>query len=200
MNTYLGISSELGPMDVSDAVAGSTQILFLEGYLYDKPKGKLAFERAAKLCQQAGGKAGIALSDPFCVDRHRDDFHRLVKDLDYVIGNEHEWTSLYQTDLASALTQAAQDAGMVACTRSGEEVMILRGTDQATVPVHRIVPVDATGAGDLFAAGFLYGIATGQALDVCGRMGCVAAAEVISHYGARPEADLKALFRQEGLI
>jgi sugar/nucleoside kinase (ribokinase family) len=200
MNTYLGISSELGPDDVSDEVAGATELLFLEGYLYDKPKGKQAFERAAKLCQQAGGRAGIALSDPFCVDRHRDDFRRLVKDLDYVIGNEHEWSSLYQTDLDSALEQAATDAGMVACTRSGEEVIILRGTERATVPVHRIVPVDATGAGDLFAAGFLYGIATGQSLHTCGRMGCVAAAEVISHYGARPEADLKALFRKEDLI
>ena len=200
MNTYLGISSELGPDDVSDAVAGQASLLFLEGYLYDKPKGKLAFERAAKLCQQAGGKAGIALSDPFCVDRHRDDFRRLVKDLDYVIGNEHEWSSLYQTDLSSALEQASRDAGMVVCTRSGEEVILLRGDEQAVVPVNRIVPVDATGAGDLFAAGFLYGIATGQPLATCGRMGCVAAAEVISHYGARPEADLQALFRQEALI
>lgn len=200
MNTYLGISSDLGPADVSDAVAGATSLLFLEGYLYDKPKGKEAFERAAKLCQQAGGKAGIALSDPFCVNRHRDDFRRLVKDLDYVIGNEHEWSSLYQTDLSSALEQAAQDAGMVACTRSGHEVIVVRGDEQAVVPVNRIVPVDATGAGDQFAAGFLYGIATGQSLATCGRMGCIAAAEVISHYGARPETDLKALFRKEGLI
>jgi len=200
MNTYLGISSELGPDDVSDDVAGNTQLLFLEGYLYDKPKGKQAFERAARLCRQAGGMAGIALSDPFCVDRHRADFRRLVKDLDYVIGNEHEWSSLYETDLSSALEQAARDCGLIACTRSGHEVIIVRGDEQAVVPVHRIVPVDATGAGDLFAAGFLYGVATGQSLATCGRMGCVAAAEVISHYGARPETDLKALFRHQGLI
>ncbi|MEN9408453.1 MAG: hypothetical protein RL216_427 [Pseudomonadota bacterium] len=200
MNTYLGISSELGPEDVSDAVAGEAVLLFLEGYLYDKPKGKQAFERAAKLCRDAGGKAGIALSDPFCVDRHRDDFRRLVKELDYVIGNEHEWSSLYQTDLSSALEQAAADAGVVVCTRSGEEVILVRGDETATVPVNRVVPVDATGAGDQFAAGFLYGLATGQALATCGRMGCVAAAEVISHFGARPETDLKALFRKEGLI
>ena len=106
MNTYLGISSELGPDDVSDSVAGSAEILFLEGYLYDKPKGKQAFERAVELCHKAGGKAGIALSDPFCVDRHRDSFRTLVKSLDYVIGNEHEWSSLYQTDLSAALEQA----------------------------------------------------------------------------------------------
>jgi sugar/nucleoside kinase (ribokinase family) len=200
MNTYLGISSELGPEDVSDAVAGEAVLLFLEGYLYDKPKGKQAFERAAKLCRGAGGKAGIALSDPFCVDRHRDDFRRLVKELDYVIGNEHEWSSLYQTDLSAALEQAAADAGVVVCTRSGEEVILVRGDEMVTVPVNRVVPVDATGAGDQFAAGFLYGLATGQPLAVAGRMGCVAAAEVISHFGARPEADLKALFRKDGLI
>ena len=200
MNTYLGISSELGPDDVSDDVAGNTQLLFLEGYLYDKPKGKQAFERAARLCRQAGGMAGIALSDPFCVGRHRADFRRLVKDLDYVIGNEHEWSSLYETDLSSALEQAARDCGLIACTRSGHEVIIVRGDEQAVVPVHRIVPVDATGAGDLFASGFLYGMATGQSLATCGRMGCVAASEVISHYGARPETDLKALFHHQGLI
>lgn len=200
MNTYLGISSELGPEDVSDDVAGAATLLFLEGYLYDKPKGKQAFERAAKLCRDAGGKAGIALSDPFCVDRHRDDFRRLVKELDYVIGNEHEWASLYQTDLSTALEQAAADAGVVVCTRSGDEVILVRGDETVTVPVRRVVPVDATGAGDQFAAGFLYGLATGQPLAVSGRMGCVAAAEVISHFGARPEAELQALFRKEGLI
>lgn len=200
MNTYLGISSELGPEDVADDVAGRAEILFLEGYLYDKPMGKAAFERAARLCRAAGGKAGIALSDPFCVDRHRDDFRRLVRDLDYVIGNEHEWSSLYQTDLSAALERASANAGLVVCTRSGHDVIVVRGDEQAIVPVRRVVPVDATGAGDQFAAGFLYGMATGQSLATCGRMGCVAAAEVISHYGARPETDLKALFRKEGLI
>lgn len=200
MNTYLGISSELGPDDVSDDVAGDCAFLFLEGYLYDKPKGKEAFERAARLCRQAGGKAGIALSDPFCVDRHRDDFRRLVRELDYVIGNEHEWSSLYQTDLESALAQARQDAGIVVCTRSGDEVILMRDDEHIIVPVNRVVPVDATGAGDQFAAGFLYGLATGKPLAVAGRMGCVAAAEVIGHFGARPEADVAALFQREGLI
>ncbi len=200
MNTYLGISSELGPDDVSDEVAGDAAVLFLEGYLYDKPKGMQAFERAAKLCQAAGGQAGIALSDPFCVDRHRGDFRRLVKDLDYVIGNEHEWSSLYQTDLDGALKLAAGDAGLVVCTRSGDEVIVIRGEERAVVPVRRVVPVDATGAGDQFAAGFLYGVATGRSLEIAGRMGCVAAAEVIGHFGARPEANLADLFAREGLI
>ncbi|MFD1509528.1 adenosine kinase [Lacimonas salitolerans] len=201
MNTYLGISSELGPDDVPDTVAGGAQILFLEGYLYDKPKGKQAFERAAELCRAGGGQAGIALSDPFCVDRHRADFRRLVKSLDYVIGNEHEWKSLYETDdLGTALEQAAADSGLIVCTRSGHDVVLVRGEETVTVPVTPVTPVDATGAGDQFAAGFLYGLATGQALEVAGRMGCIAAAEVIGHYGARPEADVLALFRAEGLI
>ncbi|MCB6179878.1 adenosine kinase [Rhodobacter sp. Har01] len=200
MNTYLGISSELGPEDVSDSVAGKAEILFLEGYLYDKPKGKEAFERAARLTRAGGGKAGIALSDPFCVDRHRDDFLRLVRELDFVIGNEHEWESLYKKDLSTALERAAQVAGLVVCTRSGHDVVLVRGDEQVVVPVRRVTPIDATGAGDQFAAGFIYGLATGASLEAAGRMGCVAAAEVIGHFGARPEADVKAMFREEGLI
>ena len=201
MNTYLGISAELGPEDVADDVAGAAEVLFLEGYLYDKDKGKAAFERAAKLCRDAGGKAGIALSDPFCVDRHRADFRRLVRDLDFVIGNQEEWTSLYQTDdLGAALEQAASESGCIVCTRSGADVVLVRGEEEAVVPVNRVTPVDATGAGDQFAAGFLYGFVTGVPLEVAGRMGVAAAAEVISHMGPRPEADLKAIFKDAGLI
>lgn len=202
MNTYLGISADLGPEDVSEDVAGQTDYLFLEGYLFDKDKGKEAFLKAARACHVGGGKAGIALSDPFCVDRHRADFRRLVKDeMDYVIGNQHEWEALYQTeDLEAALTQARTECPVVVCTRSGADVIVLRGDERVETPVHRVVPADATGAGDQFAAGFLYGLATGQSLKIAGRMGCIAAAEVISHFGARPEVDVKALFRAEGLI
>ncbi|EYD70608.1 adenosine kinase [Limimaricola hongkongensis] len=200
MNTYLGISAELGPDDVSDAVAGQAGLLYLEGYLYDKPKGKQAFERATELTHKGGGIAGIALSDPFCADRHRADFQRLVRELDFVIGNEHEWESLYQCRLDEALTRAAAECRLVVCTRSGADVVLIRGEERVVVPVRKVTPVDATGAGDLFAAGFLYGIATDRDLETAGRMGCVAAAEVISHFGARPEADLKALFAQAGLL
>lgn len=201
MNTYLGISAELGPEDVPSDVVEQSEILFLEGYLYDKPKGKAAFEAAAQACRKGGGKAGIALSDPFCVDRHRDDFRRLVASLDYVIGNEHEWKSLYETDdLDAALQQAAAESDLIVCTRSGDGVILLQGQTRVDVPVSPVVPVDATGAGDQFAAGFLFGIATGQSLEVAGQMGCIAAAEIISHFGARPETDIAARFKAEGLI
>ena len=201
MNTYLGISTELDKGDVPEEVAGQAGLLFLEGYLFDKPKGKAAFQAAARAARAGGGKAGITLSDPFCVDRHRADFRGLLRELDYVIGNEHEWCALYETeDLGAALEQAAQESGLIVCTRSGHDVVLTEGADTVTVPVHRIEPVDTTGAGDQFAAGLLYGLATGQPLHVAGRMGCIAAAEVIGHYGARPETDVKALFAAEGLI
>ena len=202
MNTYLGISAELGPEDVDEAVAGAAQMLFLEGYLFDKDKGKAAFLKAAQSTHRGGGKAGIALSDPFCVDRHRGDFLRLIRgELDYVIGNAHEWTSLYQTeDLEAALAQARAECPLVVCTRSGADVVLIRGEERVEVPVHRVVPVDATGAGDQFAAGFLYGMMTGDDLYRAGRMGCIAAAEVIGHFGARPETDLQQLFRGQGLV
>ena len=202
MNTYLGISAELGPDDVNPSVFSGAGWLFLEGYLFDKPKGKEAFLKAAECCHKAGGQAGIALSDPFCVDRHRDDFRRLVAGpMDYVIGNVHEWTSLYQTeDLESVLAQASRDCGTVICTRSGDDPILIRDGERVSVPVQRIIPVDATGAGDQFAAGVIYGLATGASLMAAGRMGCLAAAEVISHVGPRPERDLRAEFRAEGLI
>lgn len=201
MNTYLGISTELDDADVPEAAAGQAELLFLEGYLFDKPKGKAAFQAAARAARAGGGKAGITLSDPFCVNRHRDDFRGLLRELDYVIGNEHEWCALYETeDLGAALEQAASESGLIVCTRSGHDVVLVQGDETVTVPVHRVTPVDTTGAGDQFAAGLLYGLATGKSLAVAGRMGCIAAAEVIGHYGARPEADVKALFAAEGLI
>lgn len=202
MNTYLGISAELGPEDVDEAVAGAAQMLFLEGYLFDKDQGKAAFLKAAQSTHRGGGKAGIALSDPFCVDRHRESFLGLIRgELDYVIGNAQEWTSLYQTeDLEAALAQARAECPLVVCTRSGADVVLIRGEERVEVPVHRVVPVDATGAGDQFAAGFLYGMMTGDDLYRAGRMGCIAAAEVIGHFGARPETDLQQLFRGQGLI
>ncbi len=201
MNTYLGISAEVAPGDVDEAVMASSGIVFLEGYLFDKDKGKAAFLKAARACRGAGGRAGIALSDPFCVDRHRADFRRLVAaEMDYVIGNQSEWVSLYQANsLEDALAAAAAACPLVVCTRSGESVIAIARDQRVEVPVRAVVPVDATGAGDQFAAGFLAGLAGGRDLAICVRMGIVAATEVIGHIGARPEADLRALFRIEGL-
>ncbi|WP_226624867.1 adenosine kinase [Alloyangia pacifica] len=202
MNTYLGISAELGPDDVDEAVAAEAEIVFLEGYLFDKDKGKEAFIRLARACRAAGGKAGIAISDPFCVERHREDFLQLIEhEMDYVIGNEAEIRSLYQDNsLEADLERVAAICPLVICTRSGDGVTILKDGVRTDVPVTKIVPVDATGAGDQFAAGFLYGLATGTDMETAGRMGTVAATEVITHMGPRPEASLPDLFREAGLI
>ncbi|WP_108816728.1 adenosine kinase [Loktanella sp. Alg231-35] len=202
MNTYLGAGADLGQGDVSEALFEGGKILFLEGYLFDKDDGKTAFSAAAQLMRAAGGRAGITLSDPFCADRHRADFQRLVaEDMDFVLGNAAEWTTLYETDdLDAALKQASAVCETVVCTCSGDPVILIRGDERIEVPVRKVVPVDATGAGDQFAAGFLYGFTTGQPLETSGRMGVVAAAEVIGHIGPRPKADLKSLFAAEGLI
>ena len=201
MNTYLGISANLGPDDVEEQVFEGNRWLFLEGYLFDKPAGKSAFLAAANACHKSGGQAGIALSDPFCVDRHRDDFRSLVSEsLDYVIGNVHEWESLYQTNIDEALRLATADCDTVICTRSGDPALLFRRGQRVEVPVHRVTPVDATGAGDQFAAGLIFGLASGCDLETAGRMGVMAASEVISHVGARPERDLLADFQAAGLI
>ncbi len=202
MSTYLGISADLGPDDVDEAVMADSELVFLEGYLFDKDDGKEAFLKAARACRAGGGRVGIALSDPFCVNRHRDDFRRLVRDeMDFVIGNQQEWVALYQAnDIDDALAQAAGECEMLVCTRSGDPVVLMHAGHRVAVPVERTVPVDATGAGDQFAAGFLYGIATGHSLETAGRMGCIAAAEVIGHIGARPQSDVRARMRAEGLV
>ena len=202
MNTYLGAGADLGDADVPADVFAGSRILFLEGYLFDKPEGKKAFAEASRLMHVTGGKSGITLSDPFCADRHRADFKRLIADeMDFVIGNEAEWKTLFETDdLSAAMDQAVAVCDTVVCTRSGDPVMLRNKDTQVEVPVQRVVPVDATGAGDQFAAGFLYGYATGQSLEVSGQMGVIAGAEVIGHVGPRPKADLKALFTQAGLI
>ncbi|MCB1339771.1 MAG: adenosine kinase [Pseudooceanicola sp.] len=202
MNTYLGISSELSSADVSKDVAGRARIMFLEGYLFDKDKGKTAFLEAARDCRASGGKTGIAISDPFCVERHRADFLRLIEhDLDFVIGNEAEIRSLYETDdLEEALAKVSAICPLVVCTRSGDGVSVVADGARIDVPVVKVVPVDATGAGDQFAAGFLFGLATGRDLETCAKIGCLCAGEVIAHIGPRPEADMPALLREAGLL
>ncbi|WP_439111012.1 adenosine kinase [Lentibacter sp.] len=202
MNTYLGISAELGPDDVDESVAAGAEVVFLEGYLFDKDKGKDAFIRTARACRAAGGKAGIAISDPFCVERHRADFVNLIEnELDFVIGNEAEIRSLYQdNDLEADLARVAAVCPLVVCTRSGDGVSIVHEGKRTDIPVTKVVPVDATGAGDQFAAGFLFGLVSGRDMATCGAMGNVCAAEVISHVGPRPQEDMQALFAKHGLL
>lgn len=202
MNTYLGISTDLGPSDVPDEVASDTKIMFLEGYLFDKDQGKQAFLEASRQTRASGGMAGIAISDPFCVNRHRADFLRMIGDeLDFVMGNEAEVKSLFETDdLEEALAKTAAMCPLVVCTRSGDGVTIIRRDERVDVPVQTVVPVDATGAGDQFAAGFIYGLATGASLETCGKMGNACAAEVISHIGPRPDVSMMDVFKSQGLV
>ena len=202
MNTYLGAGADISSADVDADVFAGGKILFLEGYLFDKDEGKTAFAEAAAQMKAAGGRTGITLSDPFCADRHRADFQRLIADnMDIAIGNDAEWTTLYETDdLDAALDQAAAVCDIVVCTRSGEPVVIRQGQTRIDVPVKSVTPVDATGAGDQFAAGFLFGLASGRSLEDCGAMGVMAASEVIGHIGPRPKANISAMFKQAGLL
>lgn len=200
MNTYLGAGADISSSDVPD-VFGSG-LLFLEGYLFDKDEGKTAFFEAAHKMKAAGGRAAITISDPFCAERHRADFQRLIaEDMDIAIGNADEWKTLYQTDdLEAAIKQAAQVCDIVACTRSGDSVWVQNGATRVEAPVKSVIPVDATGAGDQFAAGFLFGIASGKNLETSAKMGVACAAEVIGHIGPRPEANMADIFRQQGLL
>lgn len=202
MNTYLGISTTLSSADVPEQVTGNAKLMFLEGYLFDHDAGKSAFREAARATRAAGGKAGIAISDPFCVDRHRADFLSLIQhDLDFVIGNEAEIQSLFESDhLDDALMLTSGICPLVVCTRSGDGVTVMDGTLRIDVPVERVVPVDATGAGDQFAAGFLFGMATGRDYETCARIGNICAREVIGHIGPRPETNMVELLKENGLL
>ncbi|MEP1768047.1 MAG: adenosine kinase [Sulfitobacter sp.] len=203
MNTYLGISTGLSSKDVPADVAGRAKIMFLEGYLFDEDAGKTAFREAARAAKAGGGMAGITISDPFCVERHRADFLQMIEhELDFVIGNEAEIKSLFETDdLEDAMARTAAMCPIMVCTRGADGVSMIREGERVDIPApQRITPVDATGAGDQFAAGFIYGMATGRDLETCGRMGNLCGTEVISHVGPRPEKDMMEEFRKAGLI
>lgn len=196
MNTFLGACTELGPEDVDSKLIENAQITYMEGYLWDKPKAKEAFIKAADIAHGAGRKVSLTLSDSFCVDRHRDSFRDLVNGhIDVLFANEDEITSLYQVPtVEEALGAVRQDCQLAVVTRSEKGSVIVAGTETYQVdaaPVDQVV--DTTGAGDLFAAGFLHGLTEGLALPECARLGSLAAAEVIGHYGARPEIDLRQL-------
>ncbi|MXU66469.1 adenosine kinase [Oceanomicrobium pacificus] len=201
MNTYLGVSEFLSPADIDTDQMADANWLYLEGYRFDGPDSHAAFAKAIAACKSAGGRVSITLSDPFCVERHRDAFREMVqRDVDLLFANEHELRALYQTDdLSIAMTMAAAEVDLVACTAGAEGAYIAQGKQEVHAPAMPTRVVDATGAGDIFAAGFLYGLIGNHDLLTCGRMGCIAAAEVISHLGARAESDLHKLFREAGL-
>jgi sugar/nucleoside kinase (ribokinase family) len=202
MNTYLGASTLLSPEDVDADLIRSGALLFLEGYLFDRDEAKAAFVRSAEVARSAGRKVALTLSDTFCVERHRESFRHLVAGhVDILFSNEHEILSLYeQSDLGAALDAARRACPIVIVTRSAIGSLIAAGDETIEVkpfPVPRVL--DTTGAGDQYAAGFLHGYARGRPLAVCGAFASMAAAEVISHMGPRPETNLRALALKHGL-
>ncbi|MEX2519013.1 MAG: adenosine kinase [Paracoccaceae bacterium] len=201
MSTYLGVSEALGPDDIDPAMMAQTDWLYLEGYRFDGAASVAAFDKAIKATKGAGGSVSITLSDPFCVHRHRDAFRKLIADhTDLLFANEHELMALYETDdLQAALKRVKDDVPIAAITVGAKGAYVVTPTETALAPAAATKVVDATGAGDLFAAGFLAGMAQGRGLTHCASMGCVAAGEVIGHIGARPEGDLGALMKEQGL-
>ncbi len=196
MNTLLGISTELGDAELDADLIRAAKVLYLEGYLFDRPEAKAAFRKAVAIAKSAGRDVALSLSDGFCVDRHRDEFKSLIADgVDIVFANEAEIISLYQTtDFDTAASQAAKAMKMAVLTRGAKGSLLLAGSQKVAVPVEAVAQVvDSTGAGDLYAAGFLYGITHGADLAAAGRFGSIAAAEIISHTGARPETSLASL-------
>lgn len=201
MNTYLGWSEYLGPADIDEAMMADADWLFLEGYRFDGPESHAAFAKAIAATKAAGGKVSITLSDPFCIDRHRDAFARMLrKDVDLLFANRAEITSMYGGGFTDAINRAATEVEIVVATDSSKGATIVRGGDRWQVPAVPTKVVDATGAGDLFAAGYLWGLTAGYGLETCGRMANLAASEVIRHIGARPQADLKQLFFENELL
>lgn len=202
MNTYLGVTEFLSADDIDEAQMAEAEWIYLEGYRFDGPDSHAAFAKAVAACKGAGGRVSLTLSDPFCIERHRDAFRDMIRDhVDLLFCNRAEMRSMYQTeDFDAALAQAASEVTIVACTDSENGVHVLAEGQRWHVPAVPTQIVDATGAGDLFAGAFLWGLTNGHDLQTCAMMGNVAASEVISHIGARPEADLKALFKGQGLL
>ncbi len=195
MNTFLGASTALGPDDIDPDLVADSKITYLEGYLWDPEEAKKAFIEAAALAHRAGRKVALSLSDPFCVDRHRDDFRRLVKnEVDILLANEDEIKSLYEVEhFDDAMQLLRGECALAVLTRSAAGSVIISGDETHIVGAVEVDEVvDATGAGDLFAAGFLYGVTNGFDLTRAARLGALAASEAIGHFGARPERDIKA--------
>jgi fructokinase len=192
MNTYLGACVAFGPDDVDEALIADSAVLYLEGYLFDPPAAQAAFRAAAKAARSAGRQVSLSLSDAFCVDRHRAAFLDLLADVNILFANEAEICSLFEANAFDDAVEAARQAvPLAALTRSEAGSLILRGGETVQVPAEPTTLVDSTGAGDAYAAGFLTAFTAGRELAACGMLGSLAAAEVISHYGARPVADIR---------
>ena len=202
MQTYLGVSVELGADDIDPVAIGAARITYLEGYLFDRPEAKRAFVKAAELAHAADRKVALTLSDPFCVERHRAEFRHLVSGhVDILFANQAEIESLFDAaDFDAAVGQVRGHCEIAALTRGENGAVVVAGEEVHlvdAVPVERIT--DTTGAGDLFAAGFLFGLSQGRDPATCGRLGAIAAAEIIAHFGARPETPLNQLAAAAGL-
>jgi sugar/nucleoside kinase (ribokinase family) len=195
MNTFLGACVSLTEADVDPALVAASAITYLEGYLFDPPQAQAAFRKAANAAHAAGRRVALSLSDAFCVNRHRAAFLDLVAThVDILFANETEIAALYERNSFEEAMEAARgDVALAALTRSEAGSVILHGDDTVMIEAESTKVVDTTGAGDAYAAGFLAGLASGKSLNLCGRIASIAAAEVISHYGARPEADLRKL-------
>jgi sugar/nucleoside kinase (ribokinase family) len=196
MNTYLGVSSLLSAGDLDEQTIADGAVLYMEGYLYDRDDAKEAFRRAAHVAHEAGRRVSLTLSDSFCVDRHRADFAALVRDeVDILFGNAEELCSLYELDsLDDAIDRVRTECELAAITAGAHGSYVVTPADVVQVPAEPVARVlDTTGAGDLYAAGFLYGVTHGLPLAECGRIGSIAAAEVISHVGPRPLVELRTL-------
>lgn len=198
MNTYLGASSLLTPDDIDTDVVAAARVLYMEGYLYDRPEAKEAFRHAARASHDAGRLVSLTLSDSFCVDRHREDFRALVTDeVDLLFGNSDELVALYETTtLDEAVESVRVDCRLAAITLGARGSIVVTPENVVEVPAIGVSHVvDTTGAGDLYAAGFLFAHTRGDALDDCARIGAIAAAEVIGHVGPRPLVELRTLLR-----
>ena len=195
MNTYLGACGDLTVDDIDEATVAAAKVTYVEGYLWDREKAKEAVTKAMDLAHKHGREVSLTLSDSFCVDRFRDEFRDLVANkVDILLANHDEILSLYETDnLETALDHAAKDVATAAITLSDKGAVVLKDGKRTWVPADPTTVVDTTGAGDLFAAGFLYGYTKGKEPAISGALGCMAAGEVISHVGPRPQVNLKDL-------
>jgi sugar/nucleoside kinase (ribokinase family) len=195
MNTFLGACVNLTPDDIDEATIAAAQVTYLEGYLYDPPHAQEAFRKAARAARAAGRQVALSLSDSFCVHRHRQAFLDLLETVDVLFANEAEITALFETeDFSAAVRAAGARTGLAAITRGAAGSVVVSGADVVEAPAAPVARVvDTTGAGDLYAAGFLRGLTTGRPLADCARLGHLAAAEIISHYGGRPETPLSSM-------